>query len=201
MLIFADTANLAEIERLNEHPQVSGFTTNPSLFRAEGVEYAFLHAKEIVRLTDKPVSIDGPLGLICDLGPNVIPKIVCTPYLPPLPERRINLTAICSLRQVDLAADILRPDDICSVFAGRIADNGIHAGGMMRVVRGRIGAQLLWASTREAYNVLDAERVGCDIVTVTPAILAKLDRWERDLDDVAAETIAQFERDGRTVQW
>ncbi len=202
MLIYADTANLAAIERLNEHPKVAGFTTNPTLFRAEGVEYALTHAKEIVRLTDKPVSIDGPLDLVCDLGPNVIPKIpVRHDRIPTLPERPVNLTAICSWLQVEQVTMHARPDDIISVFAGRISDNGLHAPSMMNAIRRQVDAHLLWASTREVYNIRQADQVGCDIVTCTPELIAKMDRWGRDLNEVAADTIRQFEEDGETVQW
>ena len=191
MRIFADTALLADIERLNEHPWVSGFTTNPTIFKQAGVTDPEAHAKEILTLTDKPVSIDGPLERVWGLGPNAIPKVVgaLTPNLnrPPL-----NHTAICTPAQL---ANEYRSDDIVSIFAGRIMDTGRSPNKLISLAR-LTGAQVLWASTRELYHIRMAEIAGCDIITIPPAMIDKLaDWWDAPLESVAERTIAQFAAD------
>lgn len=193
MRIFADTASLAEIEELNENPWVAGFTTNPSLFRAAGVRDPYWHAKQIVRLTDKSVSIDGPPEKVWDLGPNAIPKV--TEAL--IHTEPVNFTAV--VRPADVEGLRLLPTDICSVFAGRIMDTGRSPKQTIDAARGT-GAQVLWASTREPYNYVQAYKYGCDMITMTPTILRKYLDWKaKPLDEVQAETLAQFEAD--RVPW
>lgn len=187
MRIFVDSASLAEVEEWNDHPWVSGFTTNPTLMRAV-VNDPMVWAKELVHLTNKPVSIDGPPE-VSELGPNVYRKLVAVDedY-----EAPINLTAICSVRCVPKK---LAPIDIISVFAGRIMDTGRDPQPVIDAAK-RTGAQVLWASVREPYNIVQAERSVCDIVTVPPAILRKWIDWQgKPLETVASETIAQFDRD------
>lgn len=188
MRIFCDTASLAEIEEWNEHPWVSGFTTNPTLMKGAVRGEAMVWAKEVVSLTEKPISFDGPVD-VWDLGPNVYRKVVKYPSKPKGP---INHTAICCGKQL---RPHYRPTDIVSVFAGRIMDTGRDPQSLIDAAKAK-GGQVLWASVREPYNILQAERAGCDIVTVPPAILRKyLDWLGKPLEVVAEETIAQFERD------
>lgn len=189
MRIFADTASLAEIEELNDHPWIAGFTTNPSLFLATGVTNPEQHAKEIVRLTDKPVSIDGPPEKVWGLGPNAIPKTV----VPLVHVAPINFTVV--MRPADVERLDLLPNDIVSVFAGRIMDTGRSPKAAIDAAR-VTGAQVLWASTREPYNYVQAYKYGCDIITMTPPIFKKYVAWKaKPLDEVQAETLAQFEAD------
>lgn len=186
MRIFVDTASLAEIEHWDTHPWVSGFTTNPTLFRQAGVTDPMTHARELVRLTDKPVSIDGPAEVL-DLGPNVWRK-----SCDPLPGPRINYTAVCTPQQAQVQ---LHPTSILSVFAGRIMDTGRDPQTVITTAR-KSGAAVLWASVREPCNITQAEASGCDIVTVPPKILEKYLEWNgKPLEVVAAETRAQFEAD------
>jgi transaldolase len=194
VLLFADTASLAEIERLNEDPRVAGFTTNPSIFKAEGVHDPAAHAKEIVRLTDKPVSIDGPPEKVWDLGPNAIPKVCHRWTIHRREGRAFNYTAV-----VVPFAPALTAVDIVSVFAGRIMDTGQSP--KMTIDAAKMsGAQVLWASTREPFNVVQAEQMGCDIITISPLLLRKWWEWQaKTLEQVQQETVMQFETD--RVQW
>jgi transaldolase len=187
--LFVDTANLSEIEEWNDHPRVSGFTTNPTLLRGNRYADAWAWAKELVSLTDKPVSIDGPPE-VWKLGRNVWRKVVRSEgsHL-----GRQNLTAVCNVRQVEDV--LLYPTCIVSVFAGRIMDAGQDPQPVIDAAM-RTCASVLWASVREPYNIVQAEAAGCDIVTVPPAILRKyLDWYGMPLEVVAAKTIAQFEKD------
>jgi transaldolase len=160
-----------------------------------GTSDAWAWAKEVVRLTDKPVSIDGPPEVL-DLGDNVWRKMTISrrPGTIAAPKwGRLNLTAICTVEQVSGVQ--LEPDDIVSVFAGRIMDTGRDPQPVIDAAK-ETGAQVLWASVREPYNILQAEWSGCDIVTVPPLILRKWIAWQgKPLEVVAQETIAQFDRD------
>lgn len=199
MRIYVDTASLSEIEEWAAHPWVSGFTTNPTLMRArdypreDGVyphQNAMDWAREAVRLAaGKPISIDGPPE-VWKLGGNVHRKV--TYWIPSDVTCKINLTAICSRRQVPKVAN---ESDIFSVFVGRIMDTGRDPQPVINAAK-QTGAQVLWASVREPYNITQAEAAGCDIVTVPPPILRKYLEWNgKPLEVVAAETIAQFDRD------
>jgi transaldolase len=205
MRIYVDTANLDEIREWRTHPWVSGFTTNPTLMRnTEHVvntqrlgphgRTAGEWAAEAVEAADGyPISIDGPPE-VRELGLNVYRKV-----LPPRtgvtdPGPRTNITAIChtnQLRGVRFSAT----DAIISVFAGRIMDTGRDPQPVIDAAKAT-GAQVLWASVREPYNIVQAEQAGCDIITVPPAILRKWLDWNgKPLETVAAETIAQFAKD------
>lgn len=189
MRVFVDSGDLDELREWLAHPWISGATTNPTLMG--GTPDAWAWAKELVGLTDKPVSIDGPRE-VWDLGPNVWRKVT-----EPKHHERINLTAICAPSQVP---EHLPSEAIISVFCGRIMDTGRDPRPVLDAAR-RTGAQVLWASVREPYNLVQAEQAGCDIVTAPPAILRKyLDWYGKPLEVVAAETIAQFDRD-REGRW
>ncbi len=172
---------------------MSGFTTNPTLLQHEYGLFrgAMEWAKQVVALTDKPISIDGPPE-VWELGANVWRKTIG-----PIKNSggRVNQTAVCNSLQVRIDPSYYWVTDIVSVFAGRIMDTGRDPQPVIDAAK-KTGAQVLWASVREPYNLVQAEAAGCDIVTVPPAILRKyLDWYGRPLEVVAAETIAQFERD------
>ena len=199
MELYADTASLAEIEEFDDHPWVSGFTTNPTLFKAVGVRDPERHAKEIVSLTEKPVSIDGPPEKVWALGRNAIPKFVggvLTNRVSQL--ARYNFTAICTEQHARTARAMGRDGDIISVFAGRILDTGRDPQPVIDAAKGA-GIRVLWASTREVHNYVQAERAGCDIITMSPALIRKLDWLGKPLEVVGAETRAQFAAD--RVDW
>lgn len=186
MRIFVDTASLAEIEEWDSHPWVSGFTTNPTLFKQAGVTDPWAHAQRLVETTRKPISIDGP-ETVWALGENVWRKTVT-----PSGEHRVNYTAVCTVKQATVR---LHDTSIISVFAGRIMDTGRNPQPVIDSAR-RSGAQVLWASVREPYNIVQAEETGCDIVTVPPAILRKYIEWRgMPLEAVAELTRSQFEHD------
>jgi len=118
---------------------------------------------------------------------------------------RLNVTAILSLRQVRAVAEALTPSvgAIVSVFAGRVADTGRDPVPLMAAAVELLAAfprlELLWASPREVLNVCQAEDVGCDIITVTPDLLAKLSGLGRDLEDVSLATVRMFHDDANTA--
>lgn len=200
MRIWVDTAVPAEIEEWDEHPWVSGFTTNPTLIKQSGERPQFL-----TTLTKKPISVDGPPDQVWALGRNVIVKVPINKWPQGLYKRctydhRVNWTAFCDIGQWPnewFASEY----DVISVFAGRIMDTGRDP--QLLIDRAKATkAQVLWASVREPYNITQAEQAGCDIVTVPPAILRKYLEWNgKPLEVVAEETIAQFHRDAEGIDW
>jgi transaldolase len=110
----------------------------------------------------------------------------------------LNVTAVMTPEQVSWVAEALDPDvpAIVSVFAGRIADTGIDPVPVMidslRILSHRPLAQLLWASPRELLNVVQAEEIGCHIITATSDILNKLQLFGKDLADYSLETVRMF---------
>ena len=91
---------------------------------------------------------------------------------------------------------------VISVFAGRIADTGRDPVPLMtealqicRETDARI--ELLWASPRELLNIVQAAQVGCDIITVTPDLLKKLELVGKDLAEFSLDTVKMFYKDAQ----
>lgn len=200
MRLFVDTAAIDEIAHWAGHPWVSGFTTNPTLMKHAAVYEPMEWAKLAVEAADgKPISIDGPDSIL-DMGTNVWRKIpvVGRPWQL---AGNINWTAVCGTNQLFPRSLKLPSNHIISVFAGRIMDTGRDPQPVIDAAKAT-GAQVLWASCREPYNIIQAERAGCDIITVPPAILEKWIAWQgKPLEVVAEETITQFQRDAEGLVW
>ena len=220
--IFADGADLAGILKLYSNPLIKGFTTNPTLMRKAGVEDYEVFARAVLAaVPDRPVSFevfaDEPLEIvrqareIASWGENVFVKIPvtttdgasCARVVRLLSSEgvRLNVTALLTLDQVREVTDSLDPATpaYVSVFAGRVADTGIDPVPLMReaveILSARPKAELIWASPRELLNVFHADDVGCQIITVTNDILAKLALVGKDLAAYSLETVAMFRSD------
>lgn len=224
--IFADGADLASMKALYANPIVKGFTTNPTLMKQAGVtEYADFARKVVAAIPDRPVSFEVFADNFDDMerqaveiaswGPNVNVKIpvtntkseFCGPLVSRLSKRgvQLNVTAIFTLDQVRRVTEALSPDTpaIVSVFAGRIADCGIDPVPLMaeaaRTMKIRPKAELLWASPRELLNVIQADEVGCGIITVTGDLIKKLALIGKDQDVYSLETVKMFYNDARAA--
>jgi transaldolase len=222
--IFADGAEKEAMIALAKNPRIKGFTTNPTLMRKAGVADYEKFAKEVLAaITDKPISfevfsddfaeMERQSKLIASWGENVFVKIPITntkdessiPLIKKLTSRgvKVNVTAILTLLQVKKVAKVLSPkiSSIVSVFAGRIADTGVNPVPLMREAKAALAenkeAELLWASTREVFNLIQAEEAGCDIITVTNDLLKKLDKWGTPLEHISLETVQMFYDDGK----
>ncbi len=220
--IFADGADLDGMRAMAARPWIRGFTTNPTLMRKAGVADYKSFALEVLRaVPDRPVSLEvfaddfremeRQAREISGWGPNVNVKIpitnTCRESSGPLVRRlteagvRVNVTAVLTLEQVKAIVEHLAPDTpaIVSVFAGRIADTGIDPVPMMRealkILQARPQAELLWASPREVLNVVQADAVGCHIITATHDILAKLPLLGKAPEAYSLETVEMFHRD------
>jgi transaldolase len=114
---------------------------------------------------------------------------------------KLNVTAVLTLEQVERVAVNLdsNTSSIISIFAGRIADTGIDPIPILRraarVVESSSNIELLWASPRELFNIFQADDSGCDIITLPPEILGKLDLVGRDLNAYSLETVGMFYQD------
>ncbi|MBM3256783.1 MAG: transaldolase [Candidatus Liptonbacteria bacterium] len=224
--IFADGAEKASMVELASKPYIQGLTTNPTLMRKAGVtDYAAFAKDVLASITGKSISfevfsddfveMERQAMLINSWANNVYVKIPVmntkkessAPLIKKLVEKgvKVNVTAILTVEQVKEVAAVLSPKvpSIVSVFAGRIADTGRDPLPYMeeakKILASNSVAELLWASTRELLNILQAEKMGCHIVTVTPDILKKLEKLDYDLYTLSQETVKMFYEDGEKV--
>lgn len=220
--IFADGADMVAIRELAKNPLIKGFTTNPTLMRQAGVQDYETFAHEVLsEITERPVSfevfadeldeMERQALKIASWGENVFVKIPITntkgvstlPIVRSLSDQDVqcNVTAIMTTDQVKETTDALNADvpAVISVFAGRIADTGIIPLPVMKecveIARAKPKAEVLWASPREVLNIIEADKAGCGIITVTPQLLNKLSSIGKDLNRFSIETVEMFYRD------
>lgn len=220
--VFADGADLDGILALAADPRISGFTTNPTLMWKAGLtDYSDFAQRLLERITRHPISFevfaDGvdemrrQARLIAAWGENVYVKIPVTttsgesmvPLVRELSESgvKVNVTALFTTAQVELVTAAVRngAPSYLSVFAGRIADAGIDPLPIMArsvdIMVDAPRAELIWASPREVLNVVQADSVGCHIITMTHDLLTKLELLGKDLEQFALETVQMFHRD------
>ena len=209
--IFADGADRAAILSIAANPLVKGFTTNPTLMRQAGVTDYESFARDILAvITDRPISFEVfsddfdemavQARRIAGWAPNVYVKIPVTntrgESAVPLIRRlaaegvQMNVTALFTEKQIKAVSAALAdaPPSNISVFAGRIADAGNDPVPIMRraleIMRPWPQQKLIWASPREVYNVVQADEIGCHIITVTRDLIAKLASLGRDHDRI-----------------
>lgn len=221
MVIYADGADLLQMQLLTE--EVAGYTTNPSLMRKAGVSDYRSFARGVLECAGgKPVSFEvlasSMEGMAADAreiaawGENVFVKIpVVTPagaFTGPILSRlslggvKLNVTAVLTEDQVHMAlASLQTTGHIVSIFAGRIADSGVDPEPLIRRAARMAAerAQILWASVREPFNVIQAERSGADIITLTPEMLKRCSLFGRDLNACSIETVRQFTQDAEGI--
>jgi transaldolase len=224
--IFADGADLDGILALAADPRIAGFTTNPTLMRNVGLtDYTAFARRVLKRVTVHPISFevfaDDAEGmahqarLISSWGENVYVKIPVTSttgesmaaLVRELSEGgvKVNVTALFTTAQVELIASAVKDGapSYISVFAGRIADAGVDPVPIMaravEIVADAPRAELIWASPREILNLVQADGVGCDIITITQDLLRKLDCLGKSLDQYSLETVRMFHDDARAA--
>ena len=220
--IFADGADLEDMLSVYHKGVVRGFTTNPSLMKKAGVKDYKAYARDVLQcIPDDPVSfevfsddfvtMEKEADTLAALGDNVYVKIPVmntkgessAPLIQKLSAKgcKLNVTAIFTLEQTRTVVDALSADTpaIVSVFAGRIADAGVDAAVLMKeaaaICATKPKAELLWASCREFYNIIEAEKCGCQIITVPNDILAKSKNYGKDLTAYSLETVQGFYKD------
>jgi len=199
--LFTDGADLAQIFEMAKQSWIAGFTTNPSLLKKAGVSDYAGYARELVSaVPDRHISFEvfsddipemvAQAGVISGWGKNVYVKLpVTNTRNEPLFDAvralsrdgvKINMTAIFTDEQVARAIEALDggAPACVSVFAGRLADFGIDYRPIMQSAISRArktrNVEIIWASTREVFNVVEADAMGCHIITAPADVLKKL---------------------------
>ena len=199
--LFTDGADKTQIVEMAKQSWIAGFTTNPSLLKKAGVSDYEGYARDLVAaVPDRHISFEvfsdeipemvAQARVIHDWGENVYVKLPVTNTRgEPLFDAvrglsrdgvKVNMTAIFTADQVAHAVEALSggAPSCVSVFAGRLADVGIDYRPVMHdaVTRARQtrNVEIIWASTREVFNVVEADSMGCDIITAPADVLKKL---------------------------
>jgi len=217
--LFADGADKLGIIEMNKNSLISGFTTNPTLMKAAGIKDYRAFALDILsHIKDKPISfevfsddfseMERQALEIASWADNVYVKIPITNTKAESSKNlvarlsnagvKLNVTAMMTVEQVKniLPALANGPASYVSVFAGRVADTGKNPLFIMEEVlellKNYPKIELIWASPRELYNVVQASDIGCHIITATNDILKKLPILDKDLDEYSLETVKMF---------
>jgi transaldolase len=219
--ILLDTSDLLEIRKFKKNSDVTGFTTNPSLMRKAGVsnylEFINSALKEVDNL---PISFEVVSDLREDMfieakilhsmGANVWIKIPIVDTQGnsniDLINRciqlgmKVNITAVFLIGQLEGLIQTSKDNCIVSIFCGRIADAGIDPESTIHEFKKSELSEytnLLWASVREVFNIVQAERAGCDMITVQPDLLAKTENFGKSLQEYSKETVKMFVNDAK----
>ena len=221
--IFCDIADLNQIKNFDKKKIVKGFTTNPSLMRKAGAKDYLKYCKNILKITSKAVSFEvfaddiknmiSQGDKISKLGKNVYVKIPITnsegifmgKVIETLNKKKIklNITAVYTSKQTKM---ILKKIDkntkvIISIFAGRMADTGKDPipqfKESLRLAKNFKNVHILWASTREPYNFIQAKQIGCHIITVPPSIIEKIERFGKSFQKLTTDTVKAFLKDSK----
>lgn len=221
--VFADGADIEEMKSAYKNQLVDGFTTNPSLMAKAGVTDYKAFAEEVVsEIPDASISfevfaddlptMEKEAEILKQYGDNVFVKIpiVTTTGESTLPlikrlsskQVRLNVTAVYTIEQVKAITDAVTEGvpTYVSVFAGRIADTGVDPLPLMKesvkVTHSKEGVQLLWASCREVYNVIQADEIGADIITCSADVVKKVNNnLGRDIGELSVDTVKGFAKD------
>ncbi len=225
--IFADGANLEGMLEMNEKG-VDGFTTNPSLMKKGGVtNYRDFAFKVLKAIPDKSISfevfaddeaqMEVEANEIKTWGENVFVKIPCiktdgTPTYDLIKRLsdagvHVNVTAVYTEDQVKAVTEALNPDvpGYISIFAGRSADAGNDPVPVFKyavdLTKDRPKTEILWASTREVYNIIQADQMGVDIITVPNNVLEKWFKRGKTPMELSVDTVKGFAADIATLDF
>ena len=224
--LFADGAEKHGMIEMYNNPLIAGFTTNPTLMKKAGVTDYEAFAKDILSvIKDKPISfevfsddfseMEKQALRIASWGNNVYVKIPVTntkgassvDIIEKLSRAgvKINVTAMMTVEQVKNVLPYLAKGrgGYVSVFAGRIADAGVDPMPIMaevvELLKNYNQIELIWASPRELYNVVQANEIGCHIITATNDILKKLSSLGKDLTEFSLDTVKMFYNDAKSA--
>ena len=220
--IFCDSADYATIKKLNNNSLVSGFTTNPSLMKQSGAKNYKNYSLKLLKVCKKkPISLEvfgdtfdqmlRQAMIINSWGKNVYVKIPVVnskglysgKVISVLSRKgiKLNITAVYTVEQVKkiLKSVSKKSKTIISIFSGRMSDVGkdpipiikksVYLAKKMKKV------EILWASTREAYNYLQAKDCGCSIITMPPAIIQKISKFGKTYQELTLDTVRKFLKD------
>ena len=217
--IFCDTADCKIIKKFTKSSLVQGFTTNPSLMRLAGARNYENYAKKILKIcSNKPISFEVfaddtdemiRQGLkIKKWGKNIYVKIPVTNSKGKFSGKairylshknvKLNITAVYTTRQTIKIIRNLnkKTKSIISIFAGRMADVGKDPVPIFRkcvkLSKKYNKIQILWASTREPYNFIQANQIGCDIITMPAGVIEKVLKFGKSFQSLTIDTVKKF---------
>tara|TARA_Y100000590_G_scaffold1599_1_gene1982 strand:- start:11248 stop:11943 length:696 start_codon:yes stop_codon:yes gene_type:complete len=217
--IFCDIADIKSIKKFNKKKIVKGFTTNPSLMRKAGANNYKNYSKKILNLVKKkPVSLevfaDSNNEMIVQgikinkWAKNIYVKVPITnskgkftgeviKYLNNQ-NIKLNITAVYTSAQTKKILKNINKKTkvIISIFAGRMGDVGKDPvpefKESIKLAKKFKNVEILWASTREAYNFIQARELRCHIITVPPVIIDKIEKFGKSFEDLTNDTVKGF---------
>ena len=222
--IFCDIADLSSIKKFSKKKIVKGFTTNPSLMRKAGAKNYESYSKQILKICkNKPISFEVFADdqetmieqgkKISTWGKNVYVKVPVInsknkfsgKVIKKLIDKgiKLNITAVYTAKQTEKILKVLdkKTKVIISIFAGRTADAGkdpvpefIKS---IKLSKKFKNVEILWASVREPYNYLQAKQLGCNIITIPPLIIEKIEKFGKSFDELTKETLIAFLKDSK----
>jgi len=222
--IYCDIADLKQIKKFSKNKIVKGFTTNPSLIRKAGANNYLEYCKKILKIVKKkPISFEifaddyqtiiNQAFKIKKLGNNIYVKVPVTnskglflgKAIKYLNSRKIklNITAVYTSKQTEKILKKINKKTkvIISIFAGRMADAGKDPLPELKksisLAKKFKNVEILWASTREPYNYLQSRQLGCQIITVPPAIIQKIQKFGKSFNQLTIDTVKTFLEDSR----
>tara|TARA_Y100000817_G_scaffold200869_1_gene157213 strand:+ start:191 stop:892 length:702 start_codon:yes stop_codon:yes gene_type:complete len=217
--IFCDIADDKTIKEFNKKLIVDGFTTNPSLMRKAGAKNYEKYSKLLLKICrKKPISLEVFADNFAEMekqalkinswGKNIYVKIPVInskgkftgQLIRKLNKKKIklNITAVYTVAQVKKINRCLdnKTKSIISIFSGRMADVGRDPVPIIKkavqMTRNKNKVEILWASTREPYNYTQAKQLGCQIITMPPAVIGKVSKFGKSFDKLTKDTVKAF---------
>ena len=222
--IFCDIADLEKIKKFSKKKIVKGFTTNPSLMRQAGAKNYKTYCSQILKnCQNKPISFEvfaddyknmlDQAYKLNSLGKNVYVKIPITNSKGKFSGKiinklnheniKLNITAVYSAKQtLKILKKINKKTKvIISIFAGRSGDVGKDPipefKKSIKYSKKFKNVEILWASVREPYNYTQAKQIGCNIITVPPSIIEKIEKFGKSFNSLTLDTVKTFLEDSR----
>ena len=220
--IFCDSADYTTIKKFINNSLVSGFTTNPSLMKQSGAKNYKNYSLRLLKVCKKkPISLEvfGDTSdqmlrqamIISSWGKNVYVKIPVVnskglysgKVISTLSKKgiKLNITAVYTVEQVRkiLKSVNKKSKTIISIFSGRMGDVGKDPVPIIKksvyLTKNMKKVEILWASTREAYNYLQAKDCGCSIITMPPTIIDKISKFGKTYQELTLDTVRKFLKD------
>ena len=222
--VFCDSADHKIIKKFSKNNLVKGFTTNPSLMRNAGAKNYKQYSLRLLKVSNnKPISFEvfsdnfnhmlKQANKISSWGKNVYVKIPVInsknifmgKIIKELNQEniKINITAVYSFAQVKKILKLINKKTkvIISIFAGRAGDTGKDPipefKKSIQLAKKFKNVEILWASVREPYNYLQAKQLGCQIITVPPSIIEKIEKFGKSFSQLSLETVKGFLKDSK----
>ena len=222
--IYCDSADLQTIKKLNKSSLVKGFTTNPSLMKSAGAKDYKEYSSKLLRICrKKPISLEvfgdtsdqmlKQAKIINSWARNVYVKIPVVnskglysgKVINILSNQgiKLNITAVYTVEQVKKIVKSINKNSktIISIFSGRMGDVGKDPVPIIkesvRLTKRLKNVSILWASTREAYNYLQAKQSGCQLITMPSTIIEKVSKFGKTYQELTLDTVKKFLKDSK----